>query len=61
MEGNEELQLDMWKVSVDSMQKYLRSETHSGKVYLAEFEENFKLSQTGELVIALIYIMTISY
>lgn len=61
MEGNEELQLDMWKVSVDSMQKYLRSETHIGKVYLAEFEENFKLSQTGELVIALIYIMTISY
>ncbi|KAF1800385.1 glycoside hydrolase family 47 protein [Mucor lusitanicus] len=50
MEGNEELQLDMWKVSVDSMQKYLRSETHSGKVYLAEFEEHYKLLQTGELV-----------
>lgn len=51
MEGNEELQLDMWKVSVDSMQKYLRSETHSGKVYLAEFEEQYKLLQTGELVV----------
>lgn len=51
MEGNEELQLDMWKVSVDSMQKYLRSETHSGKVYLAEFEEHYKLLQSGELVV----------
>ncbi|KAG2213585.1 hypothetical protein INT46_002737, partial [Mucor plumbeus] len=50
MEGKEELQLDMWRVSVDSMQKYLRSETITGKVYLAEIEENYKLLQTGELI-----------
>ncbi|KAI8987195.1 glycoside hydrolase [Pilobolus umbonatus] len=50
MEGNEELQLDMWRTSVASMQKYLRSETHNGTVYLAEFSDNFKILQTGELV-----------
>jgi mannosyl-oligosaccharide alpha-1,2-mannosidase len=61
MEGKEELQLDMWRVSVDSMQKYLRSETITGKVYLAEIEENYKLLQTGELVIRVLYITNIPY
>lgn len=50
MEGQEELQLDMWRTSVDSMNRYLRSETANGKVYLAEFEEHYKLLQSGELV-----------
>jgi mannosyl-oligosaccharide alpha-1,2-mannosidase len=50
MEGNEELQIDMWRTSVNSMQQYLRSETQNGKVYLAEFEDNYKLMQSGELV-----------
>ncbi|KAG2198086.1 hypothetical protein INT47_011921 [Mucor saturninus] len=50
MEGKEELQLDMWKTAVGSMHRYLRSETHGGKVYLAEFEEHYKLLQSGELV-----------
>lgn len=50
MEGQEELQLDMWKTAVESMHQYLRSETHGGKVYLAEFEEHYKLLQSGELV-----------
>jgi mannosyl-oligosaccharide alpha-1,2-mannosidase len=50
MEGKEDLQLDMWLTAVDSMQRYLRSETHSGKVYLGEFEGNYKLLQSGELV-----------
>lgn len=50
MEGKEELQLDMWRTSVDSMNRYLRSETQNGKVYLAEFEEHYKLLQSGELV-----------
>lgn len=50
MEGNEELQLDMWNTAVESMHKYLRSETHTGKVYLAEFKEHYKLLQSGELV-----------
>jgi mannosyl-oligosaccharide alpha-1,2-mannosidase len=50
MEGNEELQLDMWRTSVDSMRRYLRSETHNGKVFLAEIEDHYKLLQSGELV-----------
>lgn len=50
MEGNEELQIDMWRTSVDSMQQYLRSETSNGKVYLAEYNDNYKLLQSGELV-----------
>lgn len=50
MEGKEDLQLDMWKTAVGSMHRYLRSETHGGKVYLAEFEEHYKLLQSGELV-----------
>lgn len=50
LEGKEELQLDMWLTAVDSMQRYLRSETHGGKVYLGEFEEQYKLLQSGELV-----------
>lgn len=50
MEGKETLQLDMWTTAVDSMMRYLRSETHNGKVYLAELEQNYKLMQSGELV-----------
>ncbi|KAI8352831.1 glycoside hydrolase [Choanephora cucurbitarum] len=50
MSGQEELQLDMWRTAVDSMKRYLRSETHGGKVYLAEFQQHYKLLQTGELV-----------
>lgn len=50
MEGNEELQLDMWRTSVDSMKRYLRSETFNGKVFLAEIEDHYKLLQSGELV-----------
>ncbi|KAI8083909.1 glycoside hydrolase [Thamnidium elegans] len=50
MEGKEELQLDMWNTAVGSMRRYLRSETHNGKVYLAEFQDHFKLLQSGELV-----------
>lgn len=50
MEGKEKLQLDMWSTAVGSMRRYLRSETHSGKVYLAEFQDHFKLLQSGELV-----------
>jgi mannosyl-oligosaccharide alpha-1,2-mannosidase len=49
MNGND-LQLDMWETSVESMRKYLRSETQSGKVFLAEFNRNYKLLQSGELV-----------
>ena len=49
MEGKEELQLDMWRTSVDSMHRYLRSETHDGKVYLGEFHSHYKLLQSGEL------------
>ncbi|CAO3649055.1 unnamed protein product [Mucor hiemalis] len=50
LEGKENLQLDMWLTAVDSMQRYLRSETHGGKVYLGEFEDQYKLLQSGELV-----------
>ncbi|CAO3597926.1 unnamed protein product [Absidia cylindrospora] len=50
MGGKEELQLDMWDAAVDSMQKNLRSRTASGKVYLAEFNNNMKLLETGELI-----------
>ncbi|KAI9280107.1 glycoside hydrolase [Sporodiniella umbellata] len=50
MEGQETLQLAMWTTAVDSMMRYLRSETHEGKVYLAELEQNYKLMQSGELV-----------
>lgn len=50
MEGDEELQLDMWSTAVESMRRYLRSETHSGKVYLSEFEGQYQILQSGELV-----------
>lgn len=50
MEGKETLQLDMWTTAVASMQKYLRSESLNGKVYLAELDDDFKLMQSGELV-----------
>ncbi|KAG1048075.1 hypothetical protein G6F43_009515 [Rhizopus delemar] len=50
MEGKERLQLDMWNSAVGSMRRYLRSETHYGKVYLAEIEKNYKLMRSGELV-----------
>lgn len=50
MEGKERLQLDMWNSAVGSMRRYLRSETHFGKVYLAEIEKNYKLMRSGELV-----------
>ncbi|KAG1177930.1 hypothetical protein G6F70_001057 [Rhizopus microsporus] len=50
MEGKETLQLDMWSTAVESMYKYLRSETHYGQVFLAEIEQNYKLMQSGELV-----------
>ncbi|KAI9361502.1 glycoside hydrolase [Pilaira anomala] len=45
-----ELQLDMWSTAVESMRRYLRSETHSGKVYLSEFEGQYQILQSGELV-----------
>ncbi|KAI8144823.1 glycoside hydrolase [Fennellomyces sp. T-0311] len=50
MDGKEEQQLNMWKKSVASMKKYLRSETSGNMVYLAELDENYKLLQAGELV-----------
>lgn len=50
MEGKETLQLDMWTTAVASMQKYLRSESLNGKIYLAELDDEFKLMQSGELV-----------
>ncbi|KAI8882041.1 glycoside hydrolase family 47 protein [Backusella circina FSU 941] len=49
MNGND-LQLDMWKTSIESMRKYLSSETESGKIFLAEFNRNYKLLQSGELI-----------
>ncbi|KAI7853781.1 glycoside hydrolase [Circinella umbellata] len=49
-DGQEKQQLDMWKKSVASMEKYLRSDTSGGMVFLAEIQENYKLLRTGELV-----------
>lgn len=50
MEGKEELQLNMWRTAVGSMQKHLRSQSIDGKVFLAEMKQNQKLLQSGELV-----------
>lgn len=50
MDGNEELQLQMWKQSVDSMYYYLRSVSAEGSVFLAEALEGKKYLKSGELV-----------
>ncbi|KAG0186223.1 maturation of Asn-linked oligosaccharides protein, partial [Apophysomyces sp. BC1034] len=50
MNGNETLQIDMWKTAVDSMQKYLRSETSRGMVFLAETQNSTRILSTGELI-----------
>lgn len=50
MEGNEELQLQMWKQSVDSMYHYLRSVSAEGSVFLAEALGGKKYLKSGELV-----------
>lgn len=51
MGGQEAVQLDMWKQSIKSMQKFLRSETDRNLVFLGELNDEYKLLQTGELVI----------
>ncbi|KAF7728858.1 hypothetical protein EC973_005484 [Apophysomyces ossiformis] len=50
MNGNDSLQINMWRTAVDSMQKYLRSETSRGMVFLADVQNNTKILSTGELV-----------
>ncbi|CAO3629932.1 unnamed protein product [Cunninghamella blakesleeana] len=50
MNGEEELQINLWKDSVNSMQKYLRSSTIHNKVFLGEISKNLTYYQTGELV-----------
>lgn len=50
MDGNEDLQLQMWKQSVDSMQHYLRSVSLEGSVFLAEALGGKKYLKSGELV-----------
>ncbi|KAI7905161.1 glycoside hydrolase [Cokeromyces recurvatus] len=50
MGGNEQIQLNMWLTAVDSMQRYLRSETQNGNVYLAEFQNLYKSFHSGELI-----------
>lgn len=50
MEGKEELQLDMWRTSVESMYNYLRSVANDGSVFLSEYIDGFRALQTGELV-----------
>ena len=50
MDGKEEQELNMWKKSVASMKKYLRSETQGNMVYLAELNDDYKILQAGELV-----------
>ncbi|ORZ13469.1 glycoside hydrolase [Absidia repens] len=50
MDGKENLQLDMWKTSVDSMKKILRSRTAGGKTFLAAFNGDTKILETGELI-----------
>ncbi|GAN05194.1 seven-hairpin glycosidase [Mucor ambiguus] len=50
MGGNEELQLQMWKQSVDSMYHYLRSVSADGSVFLGEALGDNKYLKSGELV-----------
>lgn len=51
MGGQEFVQLDMWKTAAKSMQNFLRSETDRNMVFLGELNDDYRLMQTGELVI----------
>lgn len=50
MDGNEELQLDMWQTAVESMYNYLRSVANDGSVYLSQDVYGYRILKTGELV-----------
>lgn len=50
MNGEENLQLNMWETSVESMIKYLRSVSKDGSVYLSEEHGGVKHFRSGELV-----------
>lgn len=50
MDGDEELQLDMWQTAVESMYNYLRSVANDGSVYLSQDVYGYRILKTGELV-----------